>query len=158
MGNHIYSEARPYLQKILIASSEEEFDCHIDLLLSTFPSKVKVKELASELKSKRNNFAKYILDRTPCTFGRYGNQASEANHSSICAHIGTDYIMEIENILLRLIDRHRHICLKTNQELHKHYKTVLVTQDRLKNAGNVNDDLLLACKCLSNDEFIHYKK
>ena len=70
------------------------------MLVCKFLNQFKVKELANELIAKQNSFVKYIIDKTPCTFSRFGNQASKSNHSSIFAHIGFDYIMELENILL----------------------------------------------------------
>ena len=91
-------------------------------MTNQFQSEPKILELANELKEKQKHFVPYIIDSTPGSMCRRGNSISEANHSSIYNFFGKKSFGDLENVFVRLMDRHKHICLKTNKELHNAYK------------------------------------
>ena len=63
-----------------------------------FPSELMIKNWLVSLYQKEDHFAKYKLDSSTERYGKLGDQSSESNHSSICAHIKTKFSADIESL------------------------------------------------------------
>ena len=84
------------------------------LLIRQFPSKPPILDLASELIKKKKHIALCFINSTKGTFSKVGDSIAESNHASVCAHLGNYVAGNLEVIFLKLMDRHKHLSLRTN--------------------------------------------
>ena len=89
----------------------------------------------NELDEKRNDFAQYIIDQTTGTCSLHGSTRSEQNHSSIRSFIGKDYVGEIEDILLILLNRQRTHATQHNQLIFQEEQYMLIKNRKLIDAA-----------------------
>ena len=152
---HIYHESKGLLRSILNSYSEECFDKLIVSLIDLNKGNVKVIKLANKLRSERLMFARYVIEASPGTYGRLGDSISESNHSSVSAHVGDKCLGELESIHVRLMDRHKHVCLRTNREVSRAYHQSRIIEDNLSKK-KTKQDLLLTAKTLTLSSYNEY--
>ena len=104
---------------VLLSQSKEHFDRKIWQLNTYFPRNLSSEELSNKFIKKESFYKIYLLESTPATCGKLGDQASESNHSSICASIVKSYVTDIASLFMRLMDLNKHICICTNSVISK---------------------------------------
>ena len=154
--DHNFSKLQPYLYGILHAKSEEVLKTTLNQMVKDFPSLTSVKTLAIELESKKQNFAAYVIDSTEGSYCRRGNPPSEANHSSISRFLGSDFTGEIENVFVKLMDRHKHLTLRTNRIISIDFDKSQIALHKLKEQ-DPNSDLIAPCEFLTYSAFLFYR-
>ena len=99
-----------YLQ-FLTVNLKYIYDQCITLLLSKYPSKPPILDLARDFTDKNNNTCRCFINSTIGTFAHVGFAIVEANNSSVFSHLGRYVAGNFQLIFLKLMYCHKHITL-----------------------------------------------
>lgn len=115
LGPHVFKKAKSLLRSLKTAISPEMFEKYRSALLIKFAGDGKVLNPVNKYTVLKQFIATYIIDSTTGSFQRRGSSPAKQSHSSIVSFIGKEFTGEFDKLLLILLKRHHHKCLKTNE-------------------------------------------
>ena len=113
------------------SNSHDFFEKCKELILQKYPGYPKLQELLSDYTAQEDMIAAYAIDETEGSFSCRGSAPSEQNHSSIVSFLGKDFTGNLDKLLLALLERHNHKCLRTNEALCQNSGKMRIIRNKL---------------------------
>ena len=133
LGPLLFYDVESLLYSLMNSNSHEIFEKCKELILQKYPGYPKLQELLSYYTAREDTIATYAIDETEGSFSRCGSAPSEQNHSSIVSVLGKDVTGNLDKLLLALLERHNHKCLRTNEDLCQNSGKMRIICNKLMN-------------------------
>ena len=143
LGPHYFTMACPLLAAWLNSSMQEAFDATMGEICTVLEERPDHVSYIQGWGKDRHHFAAYLLDSYPGSLNRRGSSASEQNHSSYVAIIGSGFTDNPCLMLEKTIGRQTEINRKRNEKIAVYFcKSVRDREQALASGDQTRADAL----------------